>query len=97
MTARWRERGDQDPLVRRVRVSAERQERLRREGEPSVSRRLAQIGVLGWLVVVPMLLGVLAGRWLDHRFDSGLFCTAPLLLLGLGLGCWSGWKWMNSP
>ncbi len=97
MTTSERERGDEDPLVRRVRVGAERQERLRREGEPSVSRRLAQIGVLGWLVVVPMLLAVLAGRWLDRRFDSGLFCTAPLLLLGLALGCWSGWKWMNSP
>jgi ATP synthase protein I len=52
--------------------------------------------VLGWMIVVPMLIGVFAGRWLDQKFNSGLFCTAPLLMLGLVLGCWSAWKWMQS-
>jgi ATP synthase protein I len=45
---------------------------------------------------VPTLIGVFAGRWLDQKFDSGLFCTAPLLMLGLALGCFSAWKWMES-
>ena len=85
-----------DPLVTGVRTRAERQRQARREGEPSVARRLAQIGVLGWIIVTPMLIGVFAGRWLDRTFDSGLFWTAPLLMLGLGLGCWSGWKWTNT-
>ena len=57
--------------------------RWQREGEPSVARRLGQIGVLGWIIVTPMLIGVFAGRWLDRAFNSGLFCTAPLLMLGL--------------
>jgi ATP synthase protein I len=61
-----------------------------------VARRLAQIGVLGWIIVVPMLIGVFVGRWLDQDFHSGLFWTAPLLMLGAGLGCWSAWKWMKS-
>ena len=47
-------------------------------------------------VVVPILIGVLAGRWLDREFNSGLFWTGPLLMLGLALGCWSAWKWMVS-
>ena len=38
-----------------------------REGEPSVARRLAQIGVLGWIIVTPMLIGVFVGRWLDRH------------------------------
>jgi ATP synthase protein I len=52
--------------------------------------------VLGWIVVMPMLIGIFAGRWLDGRFHSGLFWTAPLLMLGAALGCWSAWKWMGS-
>jgi ATP synthase protein I len=88
--------GDEDPLVKGVRLRDERQRRSLREGEPSVARRLAQIGVLGWIIVVPMLIGVFLGRWLDRVFGSGLFCTAPLLLLGVALGCWSAWKWMKS-
>ena len=87
---------EQDPLVKAARQRGERQIRWLREGDPSVAQRLAQIGVLGWMIVVPMLIGVFAGRWLDQKFNSGLFCTAPLLMLGLALGCWSAWKWMQS-
>jgi ATP synthase protein I len=87
---------DQDPLVKGVRQRGERHRRWLREGDPSVAQRLAQIGVLGWMIVVPMLLGVFVGRWLDQQFNSGLFWTAPLLMLGLALGCWSAWKWMEN-
>ena len=86
-----------DPLVEGARLRGARNGRWLRDGEPSAARHLAQIGVLGWIVVVPMLLGVFAGRWLDDRFGSGLFWTAPLLLLGAGLGCRSAWKWMQGP
>jgi ATP synthase protein I len=87
---------EHDPLVRGVRLRRERHRRWQREGDPSVARRLAQIGVLGWIIVVPMLVGVFVGRWLDGMFNSGLFWTAPLLMLGLALGCWSAWKWMKT-
>ena len=87
---------EQDKLVRGVRLHEERVRRSQREGEPSVARRLGQIGVLGWIIVTPMLIGVFAGRWLDRTFNSGLFWTAPLLMLGAVLGCWSAWRWMHS-
>ena len=87
---------EDDPLVKGVRLRGERQRRWLREGDPSVARRLAQIGVLGWIIVVPMLIGVFVGRWLDRTFNSGLFWTAPLLMIGLALGCWSAWKWMKN-
>ena len=85
-----------DPLVASARLQGERQRRRLRDGDLSVLRRLAQIGVLGWIIVTPMLIAIFAGRWLDRSFNSGLFCTAPLLLLGVALGCWSAWKWMQS-
>jgi ATP synthase protein I len=90
------EPNEQDPLVTGVRQRGERHRRWLRDGDPSVAQRLAQIGVLGWMIVVPMLIGMFVGRWLDQKFSSGLFCTAPLLILGLALGCWSAWKWMQS-
>lgn len=87
---------DEDKLVAGARLRAARRQRWISDGDPSPARRLGQIGVLGWIVVMPMLLGILAGRWLDGHFQSGLFWTAPLLMLGAGLGCWSAWKWMGS-
>ncbi|MGO9431081.1 AtpZ/AtpI family protein [Rhodoblastus sp.] len=86
---------ENDPLIRAAQLRHEREKRGRQDEEPSVARRLAQIGVLGWMIVTPMLIGVFLGNWLDRTFKTGLFWTAPLLLLGLGLGCWSAWKWVK--
>lgn len=97
MSARPTDPGDdQDPLVKGVRLRGERHRRWLIEGDPSVARRLAQIGVLGWIIVMPMLIGIFIGRWLDRSFHSGVFWTGPLLMLGLALGCWSAWKWIKS-
>lgn len=86
----------QDPLAKSAQLRGQRHRRWLRDGEPTVAKRLAQIGVLGWIIVTPMLLGLFAGRWLDQQFSTGLFWTAPLLFLGLALGCWSAWRWMNN-
>jgi ATP synthase protein I len=47
------------------------------------------------MVVVPTLVGLFIGRWLDSRFGTGIFWSAPLMMIGLFLGCWSGWRWMH--
>ena len=85
-----------DPLVDGVRRRSERERSYQREGPPSVARRLGQIGVLGWIIVVPILGGIFAGRWLDLTFQSGLTFTAALLMLGAILGLWSAWRWMQA-
>lgn len=69
--------------------------RARREGSPSLARTLAMVGSLGWLVVLPTVLAMFAGRWLDGYFGTGIMLTAALLLLGLVLGCSMAWKRMH--
>lgn len=86
--------GDRDLLVDGVQRRQQRHQAWLRDGGLSVASKLGQIGVLGWIIVTPMLIGMFGGRWLDHRFGSGLFWTAPLLMLGAALGCWSAWRWM---
>ena len=63
-----------------------------REGERPLGRNLALIGMLGWLVVVPTLLGLFVGRWIDRHEDTGIFWTAALLVVGVAVGCWQAWK-----
>lgn len=87
---------EQDPMIGQIRLRDQRRRRWLRDGDGSVPRRLAQIGVLGWIVVMPIMIGIFAGRWLDAHFGSGLQFTAPLLMLGAALGLWSAWKWMQS-
>ncbi|MEY8880829.1 AtpZ/AtpI family protein [Donghicola sp. XS_ASV15] len=63
--------------------------------EPSVAARLGQIGILGWLVVMPILIGIVLGRLADRAADSGIFFSAPAIFIGAGIGLHAAWKWMN--
>ncbi len=83
-----------DPLAGAARKAAERDEMRRKHAEPSLGARIGQIGVLGWMIVVPALGGLLLGRWLDKTFSMGVFFSAPLVMLGAGAGLWFAWRWM---
>jgi len=96
MTENLPEPPETDPLIEEIRKQRSRHEQWLREGDMSVGRRLAQIGVLGWIFVVPTLAGLFFGRWLDGQFGTGIFWSAPMMLLGLCVGGWTAWKWMNA-
>lgn len=85
-----------DPLIQEIRVRRDRHDRWLSEGDMSVGRRLAQIGILGWIIVTPILAALFFGRWLDNYLEAGIFWTSPLLIFGLGIGGWTAWKWMNT-
>lgn len=96
MSAPINEQDTEDRLAEAARRAAERSEKGREDPEPSLGTRLGQIGILGWTIVVPTLLGLFLGRWLDRTFDTGVFYSAPLLMIGAAIGFWSAWKWMHS-
>ncbi|MBK1839222.1 AtpZ/AtpI family protein [Azospirillum sp. YIM B02556] len=83
---------EQDPLADSIRRKRKRREQWLREGERPMGRNLALIGALGWLVIVPTLAGLFAGRWLDERAGGGIFWTAALLFAGVALGGWLAWN-----
>jgi ATP synthase protein I len=88
--------GEPDGLLDSVRRQRRRQQRWLSEGQPSMARYIGQIGVLGWIIVAPALIGLFIGRAIDHHFGTGIFWTAPLLLIGVVIGCWSAWRWMHA-
>jgi ATP synthase protein I len=89
--------GQQSPdgLATAARQQRERRDNWKKEGEPSMMRFVGQIGVLGWIIVTPTLIGLFVGRWLDHKLGTGIFWSAPLLLIGVMIGFWSAWRWMH--
>lgn len=86
---------DEDPLARAVREARTREDAGKRDPEPSLARRFAQVGVLGWIVVLPTLGGVLLGHAVDRWLGSGITAAAALTMLGAALGFWFGWRWMH--
>ena len=81
--------GQDDPFVRSVRKQAARTERGKRA---SLISGFGLVGVIGWMVVLPTLLGAALGRFLDGRFGTGIVWTLSLLLVGLVLGGLAAWR-----
>jgi len=77
--------------------AAERARDARNNPEPSLAARLGQIGVLGWAIVAPVLIGLFVGRQLDRALGTGVFFSAPSIMIGAAIGFWSAWKWMHRP
>lgn len=55
---------------------------------------LGMMGMVGWSVVVPALLGALAGLWLDKRYPQTFSWTLTLLIAGLITGSVIAWYWV---
>lgn len=79
-------------LVRSIAQRAARRAFWQSHGERSLAQNLAMIGALGWLVVTPTVAGLFLGRWLDRRFDAGIFWTGALLTIGIAAGCAIAWR-----
>ena len=78
-----------------ARRAEERERAARADPEPSLARRFGQIGVLGWVIVGPTLLGLFAGAWLDRWLGTGIMLSAALLMAGAALGLWLAIRWMH--
>lgn len=55
---------------------------------------LGMMGLIGWSVVVPTLLGAALGIWLDKRHPGIHSWTLMLLIIGLAIGCLNAWHWV---
>ncbi|MAU45451.1 MAG: ATP synthase subunit [Yangia sp.] len=84
-----------DDTADAARREAARETLAHDDAEPSLGARLGQIGILGWAIVVPTLLGVLLGRLADRTFDTGVFFTAPAIMIGAAIGLHAAWRWMH--
>jgi len=87
---------DDDELEDEFEIHVTRQrlriEQGRREKGKSFWQYVGLIGAFGWSVVVPMILGVLLGRFIDRKIGLRYEFTLGLLVFGLALGCYNGWR-----
>jgi ATP synthase protein I len=85
---------DRTAFSRDVGAKAARKLKARRNPTPGVWFGLGMMGLIGWSVVVPTLLGAALGIWLDHRHPGGHSWTLALLVAGLAIGCFNAWHWV---
>ncbi|MEN8259852.1 MAG: AtpZ/AtpI family protein [Pseudomonadota bacterium] len=78
-----------------VETKASRRLAARESGRRSVWFGLGMFGIVGWSIAVPTLAGVALGLWLDARWPGRISWTLTLIFLGIGLGCFNAWRWVN--
>jgi ATP synthase protein I len=85
---------DRTAFSREVGAKAERKLRARRHATRTVWFGLGMMGLIGWSVVIPTLLGAALGIWLDKRHPGSYSWTLMLLVIGLVIGCLNAWYWV---
>ena len=81
-------------LAEQVGAKAERKLKARRNSRQGVWFGLGMMGLVGWSVAIPTLLGAALGLWLDKHYSGPHSWTLMLLVIGLIIGCVNAWLWV---
>ncbi|MEB3338859.1 MAG: AtpZ/AtpI family protein [Leptolyngbyaceae bacterium] len=82
-------------LRHQVQNKSARKLKARREEKYSLWYGLGLIGIVGWSVILPILMGIALGLWIDFTWPSRYSWTLMLLFVGVVLGCLNAWYWVQ--
>ena len=82
-----------DGFVQQVGTKAARKIKARKSSQ-DVWFGLGMMGLVGWSVAVPTVLGAMLGMWWERRHPGSFSWTLALLMAGLMIGCFNAWHWV---
>ena len=77
-----------------ARKEALRQRGLRHKGE-TVWFGLGMMGIVGWAVAIPTLIGIALGLWIDRTWPSQYSWALMFLIVGVLVGCLNAAYWVR--
>lgn len=86
---------NQNLFSKQVQEKAQRKLKALHNDNKSVWFGLGMMGIVGWTITVPTLLGTALGMWLDKEHPNTFSWTLSLLILGLLVGCLTAWHWIT--
>lgn len=78
-----------------IQRKAERRLQYQRRKSSALWFGLGTMGIVGWSVAVPMLIGIALGLYLDEHVPVGFSWTLTGLTVGITLGCFNAWYWIS--
>ncbi|EDX82950.1 F0F1-ATPase subunit, putative [Synechococcus sp. PCC 7335] len=88
-----RQRQKEDFLKKISRKSQRKLKAQRSRSQAWIGMRM--FGLVGWAVSIPTLIGIALGVWIDRQVQSQYSWTLMLLIVGIALGCFNGWYWIE--
>ncbi|MEO6917291.1 MAG: AtpZ/AtpI family protein [Chitinophagaceae bacterium] len=86
---------NEDFFSRRIADKERQKLKAIRDKNNGVWMGLGMMGMVGWSVVVPTLLGAGLGYWLDKKHPQTFSWTLTCLVLGLFSGSIIAWFWVT--
>src|SRR5580658_3317880 len=81
-------------FAEQISTKAARKIKAKRYPTAGVWFGLGMMGLIGWSVVVPTLIGAAIGLWLDNRHPGSHSWTLAMLVAGLAVGCITAGYWV---
>jgi ATP synthase protein I len=90
-----KESRNKQTLANKVGTKAERKLRAQSNTTRTIWLGLGMMGLIGWSVAIPTLLGAVVGLWLDKHYPVSFSWTLTMLFIGLIIGCFNAWHWVT--
>ncbi|MFT6990283.1 MAG: ATP synthase protein I [Paraglaciecola sp.] len=82
-------------LAEKIDNKAKRKLKAQRRSGSSAWFGLGMMGLIGWSIALPTILGATLGIWLDTHYKIEHSWTLSLIVAGLTLGCFTAWNWLS--
>jgi len=82
-------------LAEKVGQKEERKMKARQNKSKGIWFGLGTMGMIGWSIAIPTLVGVAFGVWLDSKYPGQISWTLTFLSIGLVVGCFNAWRWVK--
>ena len=86
---------DTNVFSEQVGEKAQRKLKALYNDKKSVWFGLGMMGIVGWSIAVPTLLGAALGIWFDKKYTESFSWTLTCLIIGLLTGCLIAWHWVT--
>lgn len=82
-------------LAEQIDRKARRKLKAQRPSGTSTWFGLGMMGLIGWSIALPTIVGATLGIWLDKHYQIQHSWTLALIVGGLTLGCFNAWNWLS--
>ena len=82
-------------LSEKIDSKAKRKIKAQRSPQTSAWFGLGMMGLIGWSVTLPTILGAALGVWLDKHYKVDHSWTLALIVAGITIGCFTAWGWLS--
>ncbi|MCW8399443.1 AtpZ/AtpI family protein [Legionella sp. PATHC038] len=83
-----------DAFVKQIGSKVAQKRKAKRHARFIIWSGLGMMGLIGWSIAAPTLLGVALGHILDMHYPGKHSWTLTLMIIGLILGCVNAWYWV---